>query len=80
MVTNLSARDPRAFSEIVLIRALSLAIRAPDIASLLNISSAGSNHESVWKSIDPSQVNFIAGELDKKYSFIGKEWRSRLAI
>jgi len=28
----------------------------------------GRNYEPVWKSIDPSQVNFIAGELDKKYS------------
>jgi len=34
----------------------------------------------VWKSIDPIQVNFIAAELDEKYTFLGKEWWSRLAI
>jgi len=48
---------------------------APDITYLLNISSAKRNYKPVWKSIDPGQVNFIAGE-----PLVGKEWSSRLAI
>ena len=43
-----------------------MAIRVPDIEYLLNDSSAGRNYEPVWKSIDRSQINFIAGDLDEK--------------
>lgn len=64
----------------VLRRASSLANRPSDIAYLLNTSLAGRNYEPVWRSIDPSQVHFIAGELDREVLFIGKEWRTRLAI
>jgi 2-succinyl-5-enolpyruvyl-6-hydroxy-3-cyclohexene-1-carboxylate synthase len=77
---NVSKRNPLAFSDMVQRRASSLAIRAPDIAHLLSICSAGRNYDPVWKSVDPSQVTFIAGALDEKYSFIGKEWRKRFGI
>jgi hypothetical protein len=42
------ARNPRAFSEMVLRRALSLAIRATDIACLRNISFLGRNYAPVF--------------------------------
>jgi len=58
IVGDLSATNPRAFVEMVPRRASSFTIRDPDIAYLLNVSSAGRNNEPVWKSIDPSQVNF----------------------
>jgi o-succinylbenzoate synthase len=77
---NVSVRNPKNFSEMVQRRASSLTIRALDIAYLLDISSAGKNHDPVWKAIDPSQVSFIAGELDEKYCNIGKEWRNRSGI
>jgi len=77
---NISKRNPLTFSEMVQTRASSLAIRAPDIAYLLRICSAGRNYDPVWQSVDPSQVSFIAGALDEKYSFIGKEWRKRFGI
>ncbi len=55
-------------------RVETLSKRAPDLARVLEMCSPGRNRNDYWKYISPDNTYFLAGELDKKYSIIGKEW------
>jgi len=73
---NLDKRNPALFTKMVQKRIRSLSKRAPDLIDMLNICSAGKKSNTYWKYANPRTTYFLAGQLDRKYSKIGKDWRS----
>ena len=55
-------------------RLKSLVRRRLDIASVLYGCSPSLSSQEDWKAAVPSKTLFVAGELDKKYSSIGRAW------
>ena len=55
-------------------RVQTLIRRAPDLARILEMCSPARNNYDYWKFVSSDNTYFLAGELDEKYSRIGKEW------
>ena len=73
---NLHSRKPILYRNMLDKRAESLSSRADDLASVLEHCSPGVREISDWKSVDPANTLFIAGEMDTKYLDIGREWKN----
>ena len=71
---GLERRQSRVYQEMVRKRLESLKNRAPDFAQVLDKCSPGQNSDDYWKYVSSNYTFFIAGELDKKYSKLGKLW------
>ena len=52
-----------------------LSKRGPDLAAVLRESSPPRCRDSDWQSAMPGSTLFISGEMDSKYSKIGKQWK-----
>lgn len=71
---NLRTRSPERYEAMVNRRIDSLSIRGRDFAAVLSQCSPGRTLNSDWKYVNSVNTLFLAGELDQKYSSIGKTW------
>ncbi|KAL3810825.1 hypothetical protein ACHAXA_007515, partial [Cyclostephanos tholiformis] len=71
---DLRTRHPIKHKAMMTTRLKSLVRRRLDIASVLYGCSPSLSSQEDWKAVVPSATLFIAGELDKKYSSIGRAW------
>ena len=55
-------------------RLASLILRRQDIASVLYGCSPSLSSQDDWKAVVSSKTLYVAGQLDKKYSYIGRKW------
>jgi pimeloyl-ACP methyl ester carboxylesterase/L-alanine-DL-glutamate epimerase-like enolase superfamily enzyme/uncharacterized membrane protein len=67
-------RHRGAYQNMAQRRIQALTNRAPDFARVLEKCSPARNDDDDWKHISPENTYFLAGQLDKKYSSLGKEW------
>ncbi len=72
---NLDQRHPSLFSSMIQNRLDSLKRRAPDLVFILNGCSVGQNPASYWKDVNTQNTYFLSGQLDEKYSDVGKNWK-----
>ena len=56
-------------------RVETLSKRGPDLAVVLRECSPPRYRDSDWQSAMPGSTLFISGEMDSKYSSIGKQWK-----
>jgi 2-succinyl-5-enolpyruvyl-6-hydroxy-3-cyclohexene-1-carboxylate synthase len=68
------------FNELINKRADSLSLRGKDIAMVLSQSSPPKNNQNSWRSCSAESTLFIAGDLDEKYSRIGKTWSNQEGV
>jgi len=71
---DLQERYPHKFKNMINRRIMSLSERRHEIASVLYECSPPLNPIDDWKKVTPAKTLYIAGSLDKKYSFIGRLW------
>jgi 2-succinyl-5-enolpyruvyl-6-hydroxy-3-cyclohexene-1-carboxylate synthase len=71
---DLRMRHPMKHQAMMTTRLKSLVRRRLDIASVLYGCSPPLSSQEDWKAVVPSKTLFVAGELDKKYSSIGRAW------
>ena len=74
---DLQKRDPQSYSDMIRKRVSSLLHRAPDIANMLKICSPGMGDGLYWSFVNPQHTVFVAGQLDQKYTAVGREWRDK---
>ena len=74
---EIERRNCYAYQKMVERRIHALNDRAPDFAHILEICSPGRNSADDWKYISPKYTHFLAGQLDKKYSELGKLWTKK---
>ena len=72
--------DRDDFHQIVARRVSKLKRNARDMAKVLEDCSPPLNPVDSWKYCDPERTIFISGDLDEKYTELGKDWSSKTGI
>lgn len=71
---NLEIRNPQIYRDMVSKRITAMNERSFDLAYVLRTCSPGRNSHDDWKYVHAKETVFVAGEYDKKYSRIGRDW------
>lgn len=77
---DLRGRDSQKYDDMLKKRLRSLGSRRQDIAAVLRGCSSSLTSRDDWKTVVPANTLFVAGELDKKYSGIGRRWEEARGI
>ena len=71
---DIRERHPLKHQTMMNKRLASLVLRRQDIASVLYGCSPSLSSQDDWKAVVSSKTLYVAGQLDKKYSHIGRKW------
>jgi pimeloyl-ACP methyl ester carboxylesterase/O-succinylbenzoate synthase len=71
---GLISKDSKLYNRMVERRAQVLSYRGHDLAAVLSQCSPSKCSNEDWRGAVPENTMFMAGELDRKYCDIGREW------
>jgi len=68
------------YHELISKRSQTLGLRGRDLSRVLSDCSPPRNHKQDWEFCLPSSTLFVAGNLDTKYTAVGKTWSNREGV